>query len=128
MRGVDVRILIPEKGDSWLSDLSSWAHVTSLMEVGVKLYRHQVGFMHQKVMLIDGDRATVGTANFDNRSFRLNFEITMEMRNPLFAEKVGKMLEADFEKSHRVAADELSKRGFLFNFGVRAASLLAPIQ
>lgn len=128
MRGVDVRIIIPEKGDSRLSDLSSWAYVTSLMEVGVKLYRHQKGFMHQKVVLIDADRATVGTANFDNRSFRLNFEITMEIRSPQFATRVEEMLEADIENSRQVKVDELPKRGFLFNLGVRAASLLSPIQ
>ncbi len=128
MRGVDVRILIPDKSDSQMVDLSGWAHVERLLDCGVEFHRHAPGFLHQKVILIDSDLATVGTANFDNRSFRLNFEITMEIRDPTFAAEVAAMLEKDFGNSRLVAKGELAERGFLFSFGVRSSSLLAPIQ
>lgn len=128
LRGVDVRILVPDKGDSRLIDLSGWAFVPQLGAVGVKIHRHTRGFLHQKVILVDSDLATVGTANFDNRSFRLNFEITLEVRDRAFAGQVVAMLEKDFADARRVAPGEPDDRGFLFRFGVRAASLLAPIQ
>ena len=58
----------------WVN-LSSWSYVEELEQAGVALYRYQHGFMHQKVTLIDDDHCTIGTANFDNRSFRLNFAV-----------------------------------------------------
>jgi cardiolipin synthase len=128
LRGVEVRILIPDKADDALVDLSGWAFVERLARVGVNFYRHTDGFMHQKVTLVDSDLATVGTANFDNRSFRLNFEMTLEIRDEAFARKIATMLEGDFAHSRRVDPKEVTKRGLLFLFKVRASHLLAPIQ
>lgn len=87
LRGVEVRILMADKSDSKMVDLSGWAFADRLREAGVEVHRHENGFMHQKVILVDQDIATVGTANFDNRSFRLNFEITIEIRDLGFAKK-----------------------------------------
>lgn len=128
LRGVEVRILIPDKSDSRLIDLSGWAFADRLAMAGVKIYRHGDGFMHQKVILVDLRLATVGTANFDNRSFRLNFEITLEISDPAFAGQVETMLEKDFADSRLVKPGELAEKSFLFRFGVRAANLLSPIQ
>lgn len=128
LRGVEVRLLVPEKTDSLLVDLSSRAYAPALLRAGVEMHRHERGFMHQKVMLIDDDLATVGSANFDNRSFRLNFEITIEIRDAGFAAQVERMLEADFADSRLVAQGELESRSFLYRFGVRASNLLAPVQ
>ena len=77
MRGVDVRILLPQKADHLLVYLSSYSYLEEMTAANVKLFRYIPGFMHQKVMLVDHDYCSIGTANFDNRSFRLNFEITM---------------------------------------------------
>ncbi len=128
LRGVEVRILIPEKCDSFLMDLSSWAYVERLGKVGVRFYRHTRDFMHQKVTLVDSDLATVGSANLDNRSFRLNFETTTEVRDAGFAAKVQAMLEADFADALLVDPKEAQDRGFLFQLKVRTAILLSPIQ
>jgi cardiolipin synthase A/B len=84
--------------------------------------------MHQKVTLIDDDWCTVGTANFDNRSFRLNFEMTMAVIDPSLARQVQAMLEGDFAQSSRMRAAELQARSFAFRFAVRAARLSAPVQ
>ncbi|MES2661393.1 MAG: cardiolipin synthase [Verrucomicrobiota bacterium] len=128
LRGVEVRILLPDKADDALVDLSGWAHVERLGKVGVKFYRHLDGFMHQKVVLMDDDLAAIGTANFDNRSFRLNFEMTVEIRDEAFAREVATMLENDFSQSRLVDPAEIANRGFLFQFKVRASNLLSPIQ
>jgi cardiolipin synthase len=127
LRGVDVRILIPDISDGPLVALSNWCCTAGLMNVGVKIFRYP-GFTHQKVMLVDEDRASVGTANFDNRSFRLNFEITVAVVDKDFAAEVRRMLENDFARSRQVRDDEVVGRGFWFRFGTRAARLLSPVQ
>jgi cardiolipin synthase len=82
LRGVDVRVLLPANIDNKLVQLSGWSYVDELEKLGVKISRYTNGLMHQKVMLIHDLYATIGTANFDNRSFRLNFEITWRLRMP----------------------------------------------
>lgn len=67
LRGVDVRVLLPDKIDNKLVQLSGWSYLDELEKVGIKVYRYQKGLMHQKVMLIDDQYCTIGTANFDNR-------------------------------------------------------------
>lgn len=84
--------------------------------------------MHQKVLLVDDDFATVGTANFDNRSFRLNFEITMAFYEKAFAEKVATMLLQDFERSRLVSLKEVTRISWWFRLKVGIARLLSPIQ
>ncbi|NQX01568.1 cardiolipin synthase [bacterium] len=128
LRGVEIRILVPDKTDDALVNLSGWAFVERLGRVGVKFYRHTDGFMHQKVTLVDSALATVGTSNFDNRSFRLNFEMTLEVRDEAFAREVATLLENDFARSRAVDPMEVTHRGFLFKLKVRAAHLLSPIQ
>jgi len=128
LRGVEVRILVTDQCDSPLVDLSGWAFVERLGRVGVRFYRHTEGFMHQKVTLIDSAIATVGSANIDNRSFRLNFELTVQVEDQGFAAEVEKMFEKDFEKSRLVGLKEPTERGTAFRIKVRAANLLSPIQ
>lgn len=128
LRGVDVRILVPEKPDHPLVWLSAFSYLPETESVGIKWFRFRRGFMHQKVMLVDEDYCSIGTANFDNRSFRLNFEITMVFSDPVFAAQVAAMLEHDFENSLPAAAHELTNAGTWFKLKVRVARLLSPIQ
>jgi cardiolipin synthase len=128
LRGVDVRILIPDKSDNSLVQLSAWSYLETLEKVGIKAFRYTKGFMHHKIMLVDDEYCTIGTANFDNRSFRLNFEITIAFADTDFAGQVAKMLESDFTQSRPMLGSELSQRRFWYRFGVRAAMLTAPVQ
>lgn len=76
LRNVDVRILRPERADHILVKLSSFTFLRDLDTYGIQLWAYKKGFLHQKVILMDDDIATVGTANLDNRSLALNFELT----------------------------------------------------
>ncbi len=127
LRGVDVRILIPDNADIWLITLAAYSFFTDVKAAGVKIYRYQEGFLHGKFMLIDDDAATVGTANFDNRSFRLNFEITALVVDVDFANRVADMFENDFAASRIMEPDEHDTKPFWFRLAVRAAILSAPI-
>jgi cardiolipin synthase len=128
LRGVDVRIMLPAKPDHKLVYLSSFSYFESAEAVGVKFYRYQNGFLHQKVMLIDDDLAAVGTANLDNRSMRLNFEITIFSNDTIFAKDVESMLIRDFADCTPTSRDDLKKRSLWFRLGVQLARLLSPIQ
>jgi cardiolipin synthase len=128
IRGVDVRILIPERADHLLVWLSAFSYFEESIPYGVRIFRYQRGFLHQKVMLVDHRLATVGSANLDNRSFRLNFEITGFSPDPAFVDEVARMLEADFEASVEARVEDFSAKPFLFRAACRVARLMAPIQ
>jgi len=128
LRGVDVRVMMPERPDHLLIFLSAFSFLPGMIRAGVKIYRYQPGFLHQKVMLIDDHSATVGTVNLDNRSFRLNFEITAFIPDHGFAAEVEAMLENDFSQCRSVTLEELENRPLWRKLVSRAAYLLAPVQ
>jgi cardiolipin synthase len=128
LRGVEVRILIPNDPDHLLVYLSAFAYVGEMIDAGIQIYRYQAGFLHQKVFLIDDAAAGVGTANLDNRSFRLNFEITALFADAGVAADVERMLAADFARARRMTREELKKKPLWFRAAARAAALAAPIQ
>lgn len=128
MRGVDVRILIPDLTDSYMIYLSTFSFLPEIDRHGISVFRFRPGFLHEKVMLIDDDFASVGSANFDNRSFRLNFEQTLAVSDKKFAGEVAAMLEKDFSTSIPTSAKELADSSFPFRLAVRVSRLFAPIQ
>ena len=117
-----------EKADHLLVWLAAFSYLEDSTRTGVHLYRYEDGFLHEKAMLIDDRVACVGTANFDNRSFRLNFEITAIIHDEKFAADVKAMFERDFEKSRRMEESEYEKKPFWFRFAVRLARLTSPVQ
>lgn len=128
MRGVDVRILIPETPDSRLVYYSAFAFVEPLLESGIQILRYQPGFLHAKSFLVDDSFAGVGTANFDNRSFRLNFEVTAIVVDPTFVTEVEAMFEDDFGRAKPMKPGDFERRGLWFRLVAGAAYLLAPVQ
>ena len=128
LRGVDVRILIPDKPDHLGVYLAAYSYLDESVSTGVKFYRYEDGFLHQKVMLIDDGVATVGTANFDNRSFRLNFEITAVVTDRDFAAEIEAMFEDDLQQSRLMESDEYARKPWWFRFGVKVARLTSPVQ
>ena len=128
LRGVDVRILIPDVRDHWLPYLSIFSIAEDMIKAGIKIYRYNNGFMHQKVFVVDDLGAAVGTANLDNRSFRLNFEITAIGIGATFANLVAEMLQADFENAFEMTPEFIHKKPFYFKLASHAAYLTAPVQ
>lgn len=128
LRGVDVRILIPEKPDHLIVWLASIAHAFGMVEHGINVYRYPGGFLHEKVILVDDRIAGVGTVNFDNRSFRINFEITLWFTHERMIKDVEKMLRKDFAAARKVDLEKRGARGsVLMRFASNAARLLSPI-
>jgi cardiolipin synthase len=127
MRGVDVRILFPEMSDNRFIKRAAMSYVPQIAGAGVKFFLFQRGFMHQKVLIVDDRVSTIGTANFDNRSFRLNFEISILTIDEDFTREVATMLENDFSHSRELTADEVLNCSLLQRIVMRVARLFSPI-
>jgi cardiolipin synthase len=127
LRGVDVRILIPDEPDHKLVYLAAFSYFGQFDNSNVKFYRYTKGFMHQKTMLVDDSVSAVGTANFDNRSFRLNFEITAIITGHDFNMEMEEMFLEDFSHSRIMQPSELDSKPFWFKLLVPMASLTAPM-
>ena len=127
IRGVDVRLLLPGKADHLFVELASYTYYAQLIRCGVKIFRYQAKFLHQKVVLIDGILAGVGTVNLDNRSLYLNFEATALIADKGFAAQVETMLQADFEGSEPVRQDYFNTKPFHLQVAARVARLASPL-
>lgn len=127
LRGVDVRVMLPLKPDHRLVYLASFSYFPELEKLGIKFFRYTPGFLHQKVLLVDDFLASVGTANCDNRSFRLNFELTLAVADSRFTQQVQAMLLEDFAQCVPATAEDYEERWIGFKAAVKLARLLAPI-
>ena len=77
LKGIQVRLMVPQINDSFLTQYASRSYFGELLQYGVEVYLYQKGFLHQKIIIIDGETASIGTANMDMRSFHLNFEVNV---------------------------------------------------
>ena len=127
LRGVDVRILVPGIVDKWLADRAMYHYMDLLADSNIKFYMHAPGFLHQKVMVVDDAIASIGTHNFDNRSFRLNFEISAVIYDEEFTTEVAEMLERDMATSQLLDPTTFRDRPWLWRFSVNFARLWAPV-
>jgi len=127
LRGVDVRVITTGKPDSWPVFLAAFHYMNELRDIGIRFYAYQPGFLHEKVALIDDEFSTVGTPNFDNRSFRLNFEVTALIVDSAFAAEMERMFEADFAHAVELDPAELEQWSFFRRLAVALSRLAAPV-
>lgn len=103
--GVDVRLVIPRMSDSKLVTFATRSYFDELLAAGVKVYEYGPRMMHSKALLVDDDLALIGSANFDHRSFRLNFEVQVLFRDAGIAAELATMIEHDLALAPRVRPD-----------------------
>ncbi|HEY4202294.1 MAG TPA: cardiolipin synthase [Devosiaceae bacterium] len=127
LRGVDVRILIPKKPDHRLVWLASNSHADAMIGHGISVYRYIAGFLHEKIILVDDEIAGVGTVNFDNRSFNINFEVTLWFTHPDMIAAVDRMLDADFAAAQQTTIEHVKAQPWVIRFIGQAARLFSPI-
>jgi cardiolipin synthase len=127
LKGIDVRIITPELNDNWFVRHAANVYLNDLAKMGARIFFFQEGFMHQKVMLIDESYSLVGTVNFDNRSFRLNFEITAAVSDTAFAGEIEAMLLDDLSASREVKMQYLEDLSLWERLKARGSALLAPV-
>jgi cardiolipin synthase len=127
LRGVDVRVLVPQRSDVGLVDAAARSNFLVLLRGGVRVFQYQPAVLHAKTMVVDGTWGMVGSANVDIRSFRLNFELGALVLGPRFAERMEARFKRDLEQSREVRAQELEERTFLERLRDGGARLLSPL-
>lgn len=127
LRGVDVRIILPSYSDAKTVLLASKVYQEICLRHGIKLYKYTKGFLHQKVMLIDDQFATIGSANFDCRSMFINFEITAITSDKKVISDMDSMLTRDFKDSILMPKDSFEHQTTWSKILSRGANLWAPV-
>ena len=124
--GLSVKLLVPGKCDSKLVNAASKAHYKDLLVAGVDIYVYNRGFVHAKTLVTDGILSMIGTANMDNRSFELNFEVNAVIYDAPFAEKMRNVFFEDLKYTEKLNAEEWYKRSWLTQLPEKLARLFSP--
>jgi cardiolipin synthase len=127
LRDVDVRLLVPKRGDSRLVDMAARSYFPELLEAGVRIYEYEPRFIHAKTLVCDDDVAIVGTANLDNRSFRLNFEVNAIVFGEACNATLAGAFTADLRVSREVIRSEFDRQPFKARLGQAYARLISPL-
>ena len=127
LSGIDVRLLIPGRSDSRLALWATRSYVQELLEAGIGVYTYQGGFNHSKLIIIDGDFCSVGSANIDMRSFEDNFEVSALIYDREVAARLEAGYEADLRSSSRVVLSEWEARPARHGALESLARLLSPL-
>lgn len=127
LSGVDVRILYPGKSDSIISDQASQSYLAPLLKAGASIYRYKDGFMHAKIVLVDDEIATIGTANMDIRSFELNYELIAVLYESKTVLDIKNDFEQDFKNSIEIRWDSFQKRSIPKRMLESLMRLISPL-
>lgn len=125
--GVQVKILVPDKSDSAIVNAAARSYYDDLLKAGVKIYRYKKGFLHAKTMVIDTKISIVGTANMDNRSFDLNFEVNAIVYDVEFAAELRASFYKDLEDAEQIDALAWDQRPFYKQLAEKTARLVSPL-
>lgn len=125
--GVDVKIMIPCMPDHPFVYWANYSYCGELIKSGARVFRYENGFLHAKTLVVDGEVSTVGSANFDVRSFRLNFEANAFVYDKDFAAKMVKTFEDDMKLSTEVTLEDYESRGLWIKIKEAVSVLLSDI-
>jgi cardiolipin synthase len=127
LAGIQVRILIPERSPERWPEVAARRFFEPLLAAGVEIWIRPPPFMHAKAIVVDERWTVVGSANFDQRSFYLNYELSCEIPSPEFARAIGDFFAPDFAVSRRLDPAEFARRGWGHRVVENAAALFAPV-
>jgi cardiolipin synthase len=126
LRGLDVRLLVPRVGDSRIVSAAARSYYDELLGAGVRVFEYQPRMLHSKALLVDRDLVLVGSANFDNRSFRLNFELSVLLRDPALAAELEAVYLTDLREAREILR-ERHRPPLLRQLAEASARLLSPL-
>ncbi|GAE24938.1 cardiolipin synthetase [Halalkalibacter wakoensis JCM 9140] len=125
--GLDVRIMIPNKPDHPFVYWATYSNIGELLKIGAKVYIYENGFLHCKTIVSDDAIGSVGTANIDVRSFRLNFEVNAFLYSDKEVTKLTEIFHTDMEHSRELTLDQYEQRSLKIRFKESVSRLLSPI-
>ncbi|PTU56063.1 cardiolipin synthase B [Sphaerisporangium cinnabarinum] len=126
-RGVDVRVLVPERSNHVLADWLSRGLYTALLKGGVRIHLYRNAMVHAKTATIDGAWTTIGTANIDRLSLTGNYEVNLEITDPGVAEQMEKVFEVDLSNSRELTLDEWDSRSVAAKLSEVVLTPLRPL-
>lgn len=127
LSGVDVRIMIPCMPDHMFVYWATYSYIGILLNIGAKIYIYDNGFLHAKTLCVDGEVASIGSANFDIRSFRLNFEANAFIYDAAEAYKLEAIFETDITKSHELTKHLYRNRPLIIKVKESISRLLSDL-
>ena len=128
LSGIDVKIMIPNKADHPFIYWINQYYVAELLRLGANIYRYENGFIHSKTILVDEEVVSVGTCNFDYRSFYLNFEINLNIYNKDVANSFKTQYYKDIAISKKLTFADFKKRSIFTKIKESVFRLLSPIM
>ncbi|MCC7087300.1 MAG: cardiolipin synthase [Pirellulales bacterium] len=126
MRGVDVNIMLPERGNLTTVQWATWATLWQYLERGCKIWLTPAPFDHSKLMVVDGLWTLMGSGNWDARSLRLNFEFNVEIYDRQLATRMEALIEAKRAVARRLTLQEVDGRALPIRLRDGVARLLSP--
>lgn len=127
LSGIDVRIIIPNKADHMMLDGANMSYVGDLLEAGARCYTYQNGFIHSKSIIVDDVLCSVGTANMDIRSFKLDFEVNAFIYNPELTAELTRCFMKDLELSQEITLEAYKRRSLWMRFKESVMRLVSPL-
>jgi cardiolipin synthase A/B len=127
MRGVDVQVLVPRRSDSWLVTAAARSYFEELARQGVRFHEYGPPMLHAKTLVVDDEISLVGTANMDNRSFRLNFEIAAVFYDRGIADTLAAMFHADLSRAVTYRLREARRAPLRTRLVESSARLFSPL-
>ena len=127
LSGIDVRIMIPNKPDHPFVYWATYCYAGQLLNAGAKIYHYDKGFIHAKMIVIDDEISTVGTANIDVRSFSLNFEINAFIYDRDISHSLAEIFEKDILDCTELTIEAYENRSLSVKFKESISRLLSPI-
>ncbi|TYS14831.1 cardiolipin synthase [Rossellomorea vietnamensis] len=127
LSGIDVRIMIPNKPDHMFVYWATFSYIGEMLKAGARIYIYDNGFIHAKTIVVDSKTSSVGTANIDVRSFRLNFEVNAFLYDVELSNELGNIFLKDIHQSRELTIEEYSKRHLWIRFKESISRLLSPI-
>jgi cardiolipin synthase len=124
---VDVRVMMPRRSDSNMLRYASFSYIDECLQAGIKIYLYEAGMLHAKNLIIDDEIASVGSTNFDFRSFEHNFEANLFVYSQEFNQRMIDIFLSDMRRSTRIMAANWAKRKRAQRFYESVLRLLAPI-
>lgn len=127
LTGKDVRIMIPNKPDHPFVYWATYFYVGEMLKAGAKVYIYDNGFIHAKTIIVDGKLSSVGTANIDVRSFKLNFEVNAFLYDEGISASLTESFYKDMVVSRELTLEEYKQRSLKIRFKESISRLLSPI-
>lgn len=127
LRGVRVCLMIPDRGDSLLTQRASDSYLTQLLQAGVEVRRYAGGFLHSKILVVDRQFVGIGSANMDFRSLEINLEVMAFVYDEQKARVLGKTFDEDLTACYQLSLDEWSQRSLWRRILEAIARLFSPL-